>query len=176
MTIGDYRQLSDALFHAGTGSGSEFEYVDKANRLHFYVLNLKRDKKGVLSYTVAIRSLDGSGPQRRGVKVDSGNAEPAGSGWTKCTMRVENRGKGGTGVHGSGVRGSDVFRLKAAVDGAGWTTWLPNELATAKAGGRTDVVVWAKAGPGAERKAKLRLTGTSESDPSKSDYGTCRLP
>ena len=53
---------------------------------------------------------------------------------------------------------------------------LPNELATAKAGGGTDVVVWAKAGPGAERKAKLSLTGTSESDPSKSDHGTCRLP
>ncbi|WP_433246339.1 M6 family metalloprotease domain-containing protein [Actinomadura nitritigenes] len=171
MTIGDYRQLSDALFHAGTDSGSEFEYVDKANRLHFYVLNLKRDKKGVLEYTVAIRSLDGSGPQRRGVKVDSGKAEPAGSGWMKCTMRVGNRGKGGTGVYGS-----DVFRLKATVDGAGWTTWLPNELATAKTGGGTDVVVWAKAGPGAERKAKLKLTGTSESDPSKSDYGTCRLP
>ncbi|MEU6747223.1 M6 family metalloprotease domain-containing protein [Spirillospora sp. NPDC046719] len=171
MTIGDYRQLSDALFHAGTDSGSEFEYVDKANRLHFYVLNLKRDKKGVLAYTVAIRSLDGSGPQRRGVKVDSGKAEPAGSGWMKCTMRVDNRGKGGTGVYGS-----DVFRLKATVDGAGWTTWLPNELATAKAGGGTDVVVWAKPGPGAERKAKLKLTGTSESDPSKSDYGTCRLP
>ncbi|GAA2162400.1 M6 family metalloprotease domain-containing protein [Actinomadura napierensis] len=171
MTIGDYRQLSDALFHAGTNSGSEFEYVDEANRLHFYVLDLKRDKNGVLSYTVAIRSLDGAGSQRRGVKVDSGNAKPAGGGWAKCTMRVDNHGKGGTGVYGS-----DVFRLKAAVDGKGWTTWLPNELATAQNGRSANVVVWAKAGPGAERKAKLTLTGTSESDPSKSDNGTCRLP
>ena len=69
ITLGDYRQLSDALFHAGTDSGSEYEYVDEANRLHFYVLDLKRDRKGVLSYTVAIRSLDGAGPNKRGVKL-----------------------------------------------------------------------------------------------------------
>ncbi|MFF4236365.1 M6 family metalloprotease domain-containing protein [Actinomadura geliboluensis] len=170
MTIGDYRQLSDALYHAGTGSGSEYEYVDEANRLHFYVLNLKRDRRGVLSYTVAVGSLDGAGPQRRGVKVDSGRARPAGAGWTKCTLTLRNTGRGGAGRHGS-----DVFRLKADVTGDGWTTWLPNELATARAGGRTGVEVWAKPGPGASRHARLRLTGTSESDPSKSDSGTCAL-
>ncbi|MFG2014960.1 M6 family metalloprotease domain-containing protein [Actinomadura geliboluensis] len=170
MTIGDYRQLSDALYHAGTGSGSEYEYVDEANRLHFYVLNLKRDRRGVLSYTVAVGSLDGAGPQRRGVKVDSGRARPAGAGWTKCTLTLRNTGRGGAGRHGS-----DVFRLRADVTGDGWTTWLPNELATARAGGRTGVEVWAKPGPGASRHARLRLTGTSESDPSKSDSGTCAL-
>lgn len=70
ITIGDYRQLSDALLHAGTNSGSEFEFVDTANRLHFYVLDLQRDSRGVLSYTVAVRSLDGAGPQQRGVRVN----------------------------------------------------------------------------------------------------------
>lgn len=171
MTIGDYRQLSDSLFHAGTGSGSQYEYVDEANRLHFYVLDLKRDQKGVLSYTVAVRSLDGAGAQRRGVKVDSAGAKPAGSGWTKCTMAVRNTGKGGTGYYGS-----DVFRLKADVAGKGWTTWVPNALATAKTGAGAKAEVWAKAAPGADRKAELRLTATSESDPGKSDSGTCRLP
>jgi M6 family metalloprotease-like protein len=170
MTIGDYRQLSDALYHAGTNSGSEYEYVDEANRLHFYVLDLKRDRRGVLSYTVAISSLDGAGPQRRGVKLTSGHARPTGSGWTKCTMTLRNTGRGGDGHHRS-----DVFRLNADVSGHGWTTWLPNELATAEARGRTRVEVWAKAAPGASRHARLRLTGTSESDPSKSDSGTCNL-
>ncbi|SNR51683.1 M6 family metalloprotease domain-containing protein [Actinomadura mexicana] len=170
MTIGDYRQLSDALYHAGANSGSEYEYVDQANRLHFYVLNLRRDREGVLSYTVAVGSLDGAGPQRRGVRVDSGPARPTGAGWTKCTMTLTNTGRGGEGRHGS-----DVFRLKAAVSGGGWTTSLPNELATARAGGRTKVEVWAKAEPGAARHARLSLTGTSESDPSKSDSGTCAL-
>ena len=170
MTIGDYRQLSDALYHAGTNSGSEYEYVDESNRLHFYVLDLHRDPKGVLSYTVAIRSLDGAGPQRRGVRIGDGRARPTGGGWTKCALTLHNRGRGGDGRHGS-----DVFRLKAGVSGGGWTTWLPNELATAEAGGRAKVEVWAKAGPGADRRARLRLTGTSESDPSKSAAGTCRL-
>ncbi|WUH97406.1 M6 family metalloprotease domain-containing protein [Spirillospora sp. NBC_00431] len=170
MTIGDYRQLSDALYHAGTNSGSEYEFVDKANRLHFYVLNVQRDRKGVLSYTVAIRSLDGAGPQRRGVQLGNGHARPAGSGWAKCTLTLQNKGKGGTGYHGS-----DVFRLKAGVPGGGWTTWLPNELATAQVKGRTEVEVWAKAKTGPHRRGTLYVTGTSESDPSKSDTGTCRL-
>ncbi|HZD03912.1 MAG TPA: hypothetical protein VE173_03315, partial [Longimicrobiales bacterium] len=34
-TVADYRQLNDALFHAGLGSGSEFEWEDAPNRLHF---------------------------------------------------------------------------------------------------------------------------------------------
>ena len=45
---GDPRQLNDATFHAGTNSGSEYEYVDNFNRLHFYVLNTFRDEEGVL--------------------------------------------------------------------------------------------------------------------------------
>ncbi|WP_328593953.1 M6 family metalloprotease domain-containing protein [Actinomadura macrotermitis] len=170
MTIGDYRQLSDALFHAGTNSGSQYEYVDEANRLHFYVLDLKRDRRGVLSYTVAIRSLDGAGPQRRGVRLTPGAARPAGSGWAKCTMLLRNTGSGG-----EGRTASDVYRLKAAVPGKGWTTWVPNELATAKAGGVTAVQVWAKPGAGADRKARLALTATSESDAAKTSTANCHL-
>ena len=43
MTIGDYRQLSDATFNAGLKSGSEYEYVDQPNRLHFYVIDVVPD-------------------------------------------------------------------------------------------------------------------------------------
>src|SRR5262249_36584105 len=42
-TVADYRQLDDALFHAGTDSGSSSEYVDQANSLHFYVINRYSD-------------------------------------------------------------------------------------------------------------------------------------
>ncbi|MFI6517253.1 M6 family metalloprotease domain-containing protein [Spirillospora sp. NPDC050679] len=170
MTIGDYRQLSDALFHAGNDSGSEYEYVDQANKLHFYVLDLKRDKKGVLSYTVAVRALDGAGPQKRGVKVDSGNPSPAGGGWSKCTLTLRNTGKGGTGHHDS-----DVYRLKGEIAGEGWKVWLPHSVATAKAGGTSEVEVWAKSSPGADRYGKVTLRATSESDPTKTDTGTCRM-
>ncbi|MFD0853466.1 peptidase M6, partial [Actinomadura adrarensis] len=127
MTIGDYRQLSDALFHAGNDSGSEYEYVDEANRLHFYVLDVKRDEKGILSYTVAMRSLDGAGPQQRGVKLNNGTEQRGVGGWVKCTLPLRNSGKGGSGIHAS-----DVYRVSASVkSGNGWTTWLPNSLATA---------------------------------------------
>ncbi|MBW8481453.1 M6 family metalloprotease domain-containing protein [Actinomadura parmotrematis] len=170
MTIGDYRQLADGLFHAGTNSGSQYEYVDEANRLHFYVLDVRRDRKGVLSYTIAVRSLDGAGPQARGVRLSPGLAVPAGGGWRKCTMVLRNSGQAGTGY-----AASDVYRLKAAVTGRGWTAVVPNALATAKAGRLTTVQVWAKPGAGASRTARLGLTAASESDPTKTATGGCAL-
>jgi len=48
-SIADYRQLNDALFHAGLNSGSQYEWEDTANRLHFYVIDAHRDERGVLS-------------------------------------------------------------------------------------------------------------------------------
>ena len=57
-TPADYRQLNDALFHAGTNSGSAYEWKDEANRLHFYVIDVKRSKEGILSYQVGVRAMD----------------------------------------------------------------------------------------------------------------------
>lgn len=138
ITIGDYRQLSDALFHAGTNSGSEFEYVDQANRLHFYVTNVRRDGAGVLSYKVAVRSLDGSGPAKRGVRVLPTAAGPDRDGATTCKFPLINTGKAApvAGQHPEDVSAylnGDVYRLSATVDG-GWSVVLPNQLATASAG------------------------------------------
>ena len=55
-TVGDYRQLSDAAFHAGTAPGTRNRYVDEANSLAFYVLKtaVRRDRR---IYTVAVQSL-----------------------------------------------------------------------------------------------------------------------
>jgi M6 family metalloprotease-like protein len=72
ITYGDFRQLSDAPFHAGTNSGSEYEYADPHNRLHFYVLDVEEDEDGVVSYTVAVRSTEGSGAQARGAALAAG--------------------------------------------------------------------------------------------------------
>ncbi|MER5649348.1 M6 family metalloprotease domain-containing protein [Streptosporangium sp. NPDC002524] len=178
ITVGDYRQLSDALFHAGTGSGSEFEYVDQANRLHFYVLDLKRDRKGILSYTVAIRSLDGAGPNRRGVKLLPSVGVPSGKDLTSCRFPLFNTGRTvqAQGQHPEDVSAylkGDVYRLSATVDGRGWTASLPNELATADSGKNTVVSVDARRGAGGARLAKVTLTATSESDPSKTAKATC---
>ncbi|MDF5758128.1 M6 family metalloprotease domain-containing protein [Spongiactinospora sp. TRM90649] len=177
ITVGDYRQLSDALFHAGTGSGSEYEYVDQANRLHFYVLDVQRDKAGVLSYTVAIRSLDGAGQQRRGVKLQHANGAPTGGSWARCSFSLRNSGKGGAkpGQHPEDVTSylnSDVYRLSAKAESRGWSVSLPNELATAEAGRTVQVYVDAKRS-GGDRNGKITLNATSESDPSRTATATC---
>jgi M6 family metalloprotease-like protein len=172
MTIGDYRQLSDALFHAGTGSGSEYEYVDQANRLHFYVLDLRRDRAGRLSYTVAVRSLDGAGPQRRGVSVASAAAVPTGQGWARCTLMVRNTGRAAAGTAGhpedvSAYLGSDVYRISATASG-GPAPWLPTAVTTAQSGQAVGVQVYVRRG------VRARVTVTSESDPAKASTATCR--
>lgn len=178
ITIGDYRQLSDALFKAGAKSGSQYEYVDEANRLHFYVLDLKRDAQGVLTYTVAVRSLDGSGDQQRGVALQ-GRAAPKGSdGLSTCRFRLTNTGSGVGDSSGqpedvTPYLDSDVYRLSASTSTAGWRVNLPNELATAQAGESVEVPVQALAADGTKRPAKVTLTATSESDPSKTATATC---
>ncbi|BCJ52989.1 peptidase M6 [Actinoplanes sp. NBRC 14428] len=160
MTIGDYRQLSDALFHAGTDSGSEYEYVDTANRLHFYVLDVRRDKAGVLSYTVAVRSLDGAGPHTRGVKAAPATAVAGSSGWARC--RVPIRNTGGTAA--------DVFRISA--DGA--TTWLPHTVVSVPAGRAATADVYVHRATSA-RATRAQVTITSESDPAATATTTCRV-
>jgi hypothetical protein len=180
ITIGDYRQLSDASFHAGTNSGSEFEYTDEANRLHFYVLDVKRDKQGQLSYTVAIRSLDGAGPQKRGVKVLPTFGLPDRNGLATCKFPLFNTGRNATpaGEHPEDVAkytGGDVYRVSAKVDGRGWTVAVPNALATAGFGQYVQVPVYAKKEGSGPFVANVRLTATSESDPGKKATASCTV-
>jgi hypothetical protein len=179
MTIGDYRQLSDALFHAGADSGSEYEYVDQANRLHFYVLDVRRQRAGVLSYTVAVRSLDGAGPHRRGVAVYPSATFAARQGWARCTLAMRNTGRAAAVPAGhpedvSAYVGSDVYRISAA-SGAGWATWLPTTVTTARFGHFAPVQVYVKRGPGADRRTRVRVTVTSESDPTMTSTAVCRV-
>ncbi|MBH1934813.1 M6 family metalloprotease domain-containing protein [Streptomyces sp. AV19] len=173
ITMGDYRQLSDALFHAGADSGSSYEYEDKANRLHFYVLDVKRDASGILSYGVGVKSLDGAGPQARGVALRGGTPKgrPA-DGRAVCTFGLANTGRdAGTGPY----TGSDVYRLSATASGRGWSAWLPNRLATARAGASVPVDVAVAAKRGADRQGKVTLTARSESDPGRTARATCSL-
>ncbi|TWP47989.1 M6 family metalloprotease domain-containing protein [Lentzea tibetensis] len=179
ITVGDYRQLSDALFHAGTNSGSEYEYVDRANRLHFYVLDVKRDQQGVLSYTVAIRSLDGAGPQQRGVRVMPTTGNTGSDGVATCRFPLLNTGRAATPTaqHPEDVTqyiDGDVYRVSAKAEGSGWSVSVPNVLATAKFGGRVDVPVHAKRDGGA-MVSKVTLTATSESNPARTATASCTV-
>ncbi|KAI1280239.1 hypothetical protein F5Y07DRAFT_338313 [Xylaria sp. FL0933] len=185
LTIGDYRQLADALFHAGTRSGSQFEFVDEPNRLHFYVLSTRRDDVGVLHYTVAVRSLDGSGKSTHGVKLGAGavskskGAKATDKGVT-CAFQLTNSGKyvAGNATHPQDLSAyltTDVYRLSAKVDGRGWRVELPNELAAAQYGKGAVVNVAVGAAADAKSSAVVTLTATSESDPKVSASAKCQV-
>lgn len=177
ITLGDYRQLLDALFHAGTRSGSQYEFVDEANRLHFYVVDVKRDATGVLSYTVGVKSLDSTGgPAKHSVAVTQGNVVSGGKPTEKgvtCRFLIYNNGS--STVDASPYLGSDIYRLNATVEGSGWKVELPNALGAAKFSSSVAVKVAVSADKSAEYKAMVYLTATSESDSSVSSTGFCNV-
>lgn len=177
VSLGDYRQLADALFKAGTDSGSEYEYVDEPNRLHFYVLDLSRDADGILRYVVAVRSLDGSGPHDRSVDLDDGVATVVQPGVAvRCTFRLTNTGATADlrTVDGApeGAVDGDVFRLTAQASN-GWRVWLPREVAGVSNGDTVDVEVYAGRSRGGGTGTTVSLQATSESDRAATAAADC---
>ncbi len=139
-TVADYRQLNDALFHAGLGSGSAFEWTDEPNRLHFYVVDLRRDKDGILVYTLAVKSLDGAGPQKRGVALTAAKALKVGSDASEIAFELKNTGQpvpAEAALHpmdAGPYLNADLYRISASIEGRGWTVELPNALVLADFG------------------------------------------
>ncbi|KAH8698210.1 hypothetical protein GQ44DRAFT_764805 [Phaeosphaeriaceae sp. PMI808] len=179
-SIGDYRQLVDALFHAGTNSGSEYEHKDLANGLHFYILSTRR-VGGVLKYTVGVRSTTkNSTPSAKyGVEVSNGAVDGS-----RCTFKLKNTGtasKNDSNPHPQDLSkylGSDIYRLSAKVDSDSWKVGVPNALAFAKFGESTvvNIAVGPKTnGTPGTSGATVTLTATSESDPNIKGTATCKL-
>ena len=172
-TIADYRQLNDALFHAGANSGSQYEWEDTPNRLHFYVIDVHKDAQGVLSYTVGVRSLDGAGRQTRGVTVTPPPARNAPGSSALLNFTLKNTGAAGAtdaSLHpqdATAFLGSDIYRLSVSVDRPGWSAQLQNALAAVKFGESVTVPVHVRRAPGSEASATVTLKATSESDPTK---------
>ena len=173
VTIADPRQLNDAPFNAGTNSGSEYEYVDNDNRLHFYIIDVRKDADGVVHYKVAVRSLDGAGPQTRGVRLAT-PVPGADAGFATCTFGLTNTGVAAAtpNVHPQDARAfldGDVYRLRATrerhrlVGAAARTSWRRRSSARRSRCRSTS--------PRAPAPGSVTLQATSESDPSKSDGG-----
>ncbi len=175
MTRGDHRQLNDALFKAGTGSGSEFEYLDAANKLQFYVLNSDRDADGVLSYDLAVRSTAGTGPQLRGTQVGRAAIDGVTPGQVaSCTFPLKNTGKPGSDPRFT----ADVYRITGTASGRGWSVALPQQVVALHAGATTDVVAYAvrdRNRPLVTNASTLTVKARSESDPTKSATLTCAV-
>lgn len=172
-TRGDYRQLADALFHAGTRSGSAYEFVDAPNRLHFYVVDKHRDDAGVLSYTVGVRSLNGTAGRQAGVRLSPG--QPIASKGSSrrevlCSFGITNRG-----AAGDMPPSADIYRLQAKVEGRGWRVEVRNALAAAKAGETVAVGVAVGASADAVKAGIVTLTAVSESDSNVRAEARCKV-
>lgn len=173
-TIADYRQLNDALFHAGLRSGSQFEYRDEPNRLHFYVIDRRTDSAGVLSYVVGVRSFDGAGSQARGVRAEAPATSTAGAGVTPAfavdvsnTGALSNSEAGGHARASSAAFAADIYRVSVTVEGAGWHADVQNALVAVEAGRSAAIPVFARRQSGNAASARVTVTVTSESDPTK---------
>ena len=172
----DYRQLNDALFHAGLNSGSQYEWEDAANRLHFYILDMHQDDRGLRSYQVGVRSLDDAGSQARGISIAQGKPSTDGH-YEKCTFAVTNSASvvlDSAKKKGAEHFGYDVFRLSAAAKDPGWSVQLQNALMALKAGSSVSVDVYFSR-PEHASASTLTLTGRSESDPSQSSSAVCTV-
>ena len=136
-TVADYRQLNDALFHAGTNSGSQYEWEDAPNRLHFYVVDVDRDdeRHPLLYGGRAVARWSGATAAWRYRTSASG---PDGR-WLRLHIEESRAPLAPTdaGAHPKDVTAfldSDIYRLSAAASGQGWSADLPNALAAVKFG------------------------------------------
>jgi hypothetical protein len=180
-TIADYRQLNDALFHAGLDSGSQFEWEDTPNRLHFYVIDTRKDEQGILSYKLAVRSLDGSGPQERGMALEAPASQEVKRPNTPVPFTLKNSGtptETAPTLHPADATEyltSDVYRLSVSVKGEGWEAKLLNSLAAVEFGRSQDVTVYVSHANRCSPFAELSLRAVSESDPAKTATATMQV-
>ena len=171
-TIADYRQLNDATFHAGLNSGSEYEWVDLANRLHFYIVDVHHAPNGLLSYTLGARSLDGAGPHQRGVTLAAPAAPPSAPDGP-AEFILSNTGKRAptaATLHpedASRFLDSDIYRISVSVQGAGWLAQIQNALTAVPFGGKQSIPVFLSKTATAAESAVVTLRAASESDPTK---------
>ncbi|MBK7134381.1 MAG: peptidase M6 [Bacteroidales bacterium] len=161
-TIADYRQLNDALFHAGNNSGSQFEYIDEPNRLHFYIIDIKRDASGILSYKTGVRSLDGSGAER-GVSVLPPSITKMKKPLQYFEFVVSNTGEPSKNKESDNI---DIYRLSVSVEGKGWTVQLLNSLLSLIPGDSEKIPVYISYRKECSGSAKVIFTAHSENDPS----------
>jgi M6 family metalloprotease-like protein len=129
-TVGDYRQLADAAFHAGTGKKVVNSYTDEANGLAFFVLDREKSD-GRLIYEVAVQSLAAPSLADASVQRVSGRVKRGVV--TKHVFEVTNDGTG-----------SGIFRLRPTRRGR-VAVKLLNDLLWLDIGETKEVVVYARA-------------------------------
>ena len=131
-TVGDYRQLSDAAFHAGTAPRTRNIYTDKVNELRFFILSREKTEDGRMTYSVAAESLRAPDIPREPEVVRTSRGKLRRGTVMKQIFEVTN----------TGARDA-VYKLKVTRKGAVKTRIL-NNLVYVAAGATEEVIVWAK--------------------------------
>jgi M6 family metalloprotease-like protein len=161
-TIADYRQLNDALFHAGTNSGSLAEWIDEPNRLHFYIIDLLKNNEGILTYKVGVRSLDGKPVSDNEIQIVSPSVNKITAPLDYISLRIINASqKSGNAAQ------SDIFRLSAGTDGKGWHVHLLNNLFSMGTNTEEIIKVYVYLDEDCSKSSNITLTLQSESDTAK---------
>jgi M6 family metalloprotease-like protein len=174
-TVADYRQLNDALFHAGLNSGSQFEWEDEANRLHFYIIDVNKNDDGILSYEVGVKSLDSSAMQKRDVSVNQPAVRKIKGNTGYVIFTLKNTGEPSatdSSLHyqnSSRWLNSDIYRLSVKCEGTGCSAQLLNELISLGPGETGEVPVYVSFEKGV-RKEKITLMIKSETDPGEKAF------
>jgi len=172
-TPADYRQLNDALFHAGLNSGSQFEWEDVHNRLHFYIIEVQKNEEELLSYEIGIRSLDGSGPHKRALRVNPPEVKKIKGNEGYIVFTVTNTGEPSAtdpSLHHQNTSRwltRDIYRLSVVAESKGCSAQLVNSLLSLEPGETGEVPVYISFNTGSPGKTKVILTVRSESDVSK---------
>ena len=181
-TIADYRQLNNALFHAGLNSGSEFEYIDYPNRLHFYIVDIDKNREGILSYKVGVRSLDGKRERARSFDLEAQSSLRVGGSAGKTIITLKNSDAPADyspDIHPSGdvnqYLSNDIYRVTVETAGEGWEAVLMSEIVAAKAGQEVEIPVYINRSARADHSAVITLIVVSESDPSAGRTATVRV-
>jgi len=159
-TIADYRQLNDALFHAGLNSGSQFEWEDTPNRLHFYIINPEKSADGILVYEVGIRSLDNRPASAAKININAPSVKKMTTASGNFTFTVKKNPEEKTASVNY-----DIYRLSIGIEGKGWNAQLLNSIISLKTGEQGKVPVFISHEDIFSRSAIVTLTLKDESDP-----------
>ena len=132
----------------------------------------------MLSYTLAVRSLDGAGPHQRGVALKAPGDGRITDSTGSAAFTLTNTGKTApvaAEAHPTDATAyidGDVYRLSVSVEGAGWKAALQNGLAAVTTGASQPVQVFIARDADSASTARVTLTATSESDSSKTTTAT----
>ena len=155
----------------GPPSGSEFEWKDEAEPTALLRDRPRSGRARRPVVRVGVRSLDGAGPQARGVRATApATLAVAGSSTFNVTLRntgaaLPAKTPSPHPQDAAPYLTSDIYRVSVSIDRPEWSASLQNALVSVKAG--ESIAVPVNVTRGATAPAKVTFVAVSESDPAK---------